>query len=561
MNYGRYEVDGEQSQVGKGAMGIVYRALDPRLGRQVAIKVLHKKLLYDDEAVQSFLKEATLNASLSHPNILTILDIGEERGEVYIAMEFLDGMPLSKMAKSLSKNDIISIGMQIADGLDSAHKRGVVHRDIKPANIMVKSDGQIKITDFGIAKGIGGSDDILQTQTGVIKGTPAYMSPEQARGDSKNVDGRSDLFSLGVILYELSVGKRPFGGDGKDFIAVFGEIQSKTPLEPCKANASVDRELSSIIMKALQKDPARRYQSGSEMVEALTVCQKQGAPPTTKKKSPVLTGGLCAAVLAVVAVGGAFLFHGGKKSHTETAPAAQSMAQRAIPAAPANAPAKAPTTGPVTAPVTAPATAPVTAPGTAPVPAPGTAPVPAPTNAPANGLHAPTAMSPAARPSAPAKAVPAVPVQPASTEAPKHVKHEAKAAKPAGKRISAGESGAAKKASAAKEANAAKAGTVRETKREEREKPAETATVKPDVGTGASVAASTQFAFLKVATTPAGSQVYVNGALKGMTPLKLRLGLGNYKVRLAHSGYRDVSTSVSLDKMAEFPINEELKPE
>ena len=220
MNYGRYEIGAE---IGKGAMGMVYAAHDPKLNRQVAIKVLHKKLLYDDEAVQGFLKEAMLNAGLSHPNILTILDVGEDHGEVYIAMELLEGQPLSSTISSLDKNEILSIGMQIADALDFAHKKGVVHRDIKPANIMVRSDGQIKITDFGIAQGIGrGSDELLQTQTGVIKGTPAYMSPEQARGDNKNVDGRSDLFSLGVMLYEMSTGKRPFGGEGKDFMAVFG---------------------------------------------------------------------------------------------------------------------------------------------------------------------------------------------------------------------------------------------------------------------------------------------------------------------------------------------------
>ena len=501
MNYGRYEVGNEQDVLGKGAMGVVYRAHDPCLNRLVAIKVLHKKLLYDDEAVASFLKEAALNASLFHPNILTILDVGEERGEVYIAMELLEGRPLSKLMSTLSRQEILAIGMQIADGLDFAHKKKVVHRDIKPANIMVLHDGQIKITDFGIAKGGSASgEEHLETQTGVIKGTPAYMSPEQARGDSKNVDGRSDLFSLGVMLYEMSVGKRPFGGDGKDFMAVFGEILNKNPQEPCKANEAVERDLSAAIMKALQKDPARRFQSGSELYQALKACQKSGVPAAAKPdKKARITAAAGAALL--LAAGGIFLSSSGKK---------------VAPAPPA----------PVTV---APAPAPVPAPATSAQP--GQAlqlPLPVATGSPGTA-HAPPAPAPAASASAPKEAAPSAPAP--KVAAPKRVletKHAKQPAKPS-------------KVDEKSEAPGATGG--------------EPPVAQPPV------ASSSGFAFLKVGSSPSGAQVYVNGALKGMTPLKVRLNLGRYKVRLSRSGFQDATTSVTLDKMAEFPIMQELKPE
>ena len=507
MNFGRYEVaDAQESILGKGSMGIVYRAHDPGLNRQVAIKVPLEKLRYDEEAMQAFLEEAKLNASLSHPNILTIFDICEIPGAEYIAMELLEGKPLSKLMATMSQHEIISACMQVANGLDHAHRQikdrhPVVHRDIKPANIMVLHDGQIKITDFGIAKG-GWGDGHLETQTGVIKGTPAYMSPEQARGDSKHVDGRSDLFSLGVVLYEMTVGKRPFGGDGKDFMAVFAEILNKTPVEPCKADERIGRELSAVIMKALQKDPARRFQSGNELVQALKVCDNRETPAAQKshKMATLAAGGAM-----ILAAGGFFLFHPGK---TET------------PAPPV------PT-----------ALAPATPPPPAPVAPPGT------TSQQAQGLHLSPPIVSGSQNAAPAlRLAPAEGAPVTKEEAPKAApKKVAERVKPFPKKT-------AERHKSAK-------------------KPASGPAPDSDAGSGedpvaqASVAASSQYAFLQVGSSPAGAQVYVNGALKGVTPLKLRLNLGRYKVRLSRSGFQDAATSMTLDKMAEFPVMLELKPE
>ena len=492
---------------------MVYEAHDPKLNRQVAIKVLHKKLLYDDEAVQGFLKEAMLNAGLSHPNILTILDVGEERGEVYIAMELLEGKPLSKLISSLENRQILSIGMQMADALDFAHKKGVVHRDIKPANIMVRADGQIKITDFGIAKGIvSGGDELLQTQTGVIKGTPAYMSPEQARGDNKNVDGRSDLFSLGVMLYEMSAGKRPFGAENKDFMSVFGEIINKTPFEPCKVNETVGRDLSAVIMKLLQKEPVKRFQTGHELCRALKACDKREAPHPkpghrNSPKSMVIVG-VSAAVVVVFASGVFFMLSPVKNEK----PLLTSKTGK-----------DAPTTQ--VAPVGAPAT--------------GTTSPPAATT----GPHSTPVVPPP---------VATLPYQPGQTAETSKVKPGKRHIPPVLVEAVGKNAIETKNVPVGRATPTEKSSTLYQ--------PVGRVPVESSATAGVELAV-VQFAFLKVNSNPVGAQVYINDSLKGMTPLKLRLGLGKYRVRLAHSGYKSVETSVTLDKMAEFPLTEELKSE
>ena len=254
-------------------MGIVYQARDPNIDRLVAVKVLRHDRITTDSFVKRFLKEAKVIGRLSHPHIVTIHDVGEDQGTVYIAMEFLEGISLSEIIQDrcLDAKEVIDLGTQIAETLDYAHRKGVIHRDIKPSNIVVEPDGQIKITDFGIAR-IEDSSATLQTQAGAIMGTPAYMSPEQVLGHS--VDGRSDLFSLGVILYELSTGRRPFGGDGKNLATVFNEIIQITPPEPTavKSNTLIPEELSSLIMKTLEKEPAKRFQTGKELQEMLKNC-------------------------------------------------------------------------------------------------------------------------------------------------------------------------------------------------------------------------------------------------------------------------------------------------
>ena len=249
-------------------MGVVYQPLDPRIDRLVALKVLRQDRMASDEIVRRFLKEAKAIGRLTHPHIVTVYDIGEEEGTVYIAMEFIEGVSLAEFSqeKQLEAGDIISIGIQLAETLDFAHQRGVIHRDIKPSNIIVQKDGKIKITDFGIAH-IEDPSSTVQTQAGEIIGTPAYMSPEQVSGQS--VDGRSDIFSLGIILYELSTGQRPFGDRNKGFLLVFNEILKTAPKEPLAVNPFISKRFSGVIIKALEKEPGKRFQKGNHLAVEL----------------------------------------------------------------------------------------------------------------------------------------------------------------------------------------------------------------------------------------------------------------------------------------------------
>ncbi len=263
MTYGRYQIIEE---VGKGSMGIVYKAHDPQIDRRVALKVLRQDRLTSDDFIYRFLKEARAIGRLSHPHIVTVYDVGEDHGTIYIAMEFLEGKPLNQVMgeRRLGLREIIGIGIQAAETLDYAHQKGIVHRDIKPSNILLQSSGQIKITDFGIAH-IEDPSASVQTQAGEILGTPAYMSPEQVM--SRPVDGRSDLFSLGIILYELSTGRKPFGGE--NLAAIFNSITQEIPSQPMRINPELPTDLSQIIMKCLNKKKEERFQSGKILANAL----------------------------------------------------------------------------------------------------------------------------------------------------------------------------------------------------------------------------------------------------------------------------------------------------
>ncbi len=264
MKYGRYEIIKE---LGRGAMGLVYQAHDPEIDRLLALKVLREDRLTSAAFVQRFLKEARAIGRLSHPRIVTVYDIGQDHGTIYIAMELLQGEPLNGLMekKKFSPEEIINLGKQVAEALDYAHQKGIVHRDIKPSNILVQPDGQIKITDFGIAH-IEDPESSMQTQAGEILGTPAYMSPEQVMG--RPADGRSDLFSLGIILYELSSAKRPFGG--ANLAAIFQSITQHHPPAPEEINPAIPKSLSQVIMRCLEKDPASRYPTGKALAEALS---------------------------------------------------------------------------------------------------------------------------------------------------------------------------------------------------------------------------------------------------------------------------------------------------
>ncbi len=263
MKYGRYEIINE---LGKGAMGVVYKAHDPRIDREIALKVLRQDRVTSEDFLHRFKKEAMAIGRLSHPNIVTVYDVGQDHDTIFIAMELLEGVPLNEIAENeqLPVEKIVDFSAQIAGALDYAHTRGIIHRDIKPTNIIITPEGKVKLTDFGIAR-FEDPNATQQTQAGEILGTPSYMSAEQVMG--KTIDGRSDLYSLGVILYELCTGARPFKGN--NLSAVFMAITQETPPQPAKTNSSVSSSLSDLIMKSLSKKPEDRFQTGKDMEEAL----------------------------------------------------------------------------------------------------------------------------------------------------------------------------------------------------------------------------------------------------------------------------------------------------
>lgn len=281
--FGRYEI---LTELGRGAMGVVYKARDPKINRVVAVKTvsLAGQPLEDElEYRERFIREAEAAGRLSHPGIVTIFDVGEEpeTRSPYIVMEFvggrsLDGL-LSQQDHKLSVETALQLTLELAEALDCAHGQGVVHRDLKPANILLTEDGHAKIADFGIAK-LNLSN---QTLAGRTLGTPAYMSPEQLNGDQ--VDGRSDLFSLGVILYTMLTGHRPFQGNSA--VTVSFKVVNHDPMPASLLDTELPPGLDYIISRAIAKDPALRYQRGLEMVLDIQHLQ-QGREPWSKAKQP-----------------------------------------------------------------------------------------------------------------------------------------------------------------------------------------------------------------------------------------------------------------------------------
>jgi tetratricopeptide (TPR) repeat protein len=266
-------------QLGSGGMGVVYEAEDTRLGRHVAMKFLPQSLHVEPEAIERFEREARIASSLNHPNICTIHDIGVHDGRQFIVMELLEGESLRSRVNGhpMPLDSILDTGCQIADALDAAHAKGVIHRDIKPANVFVTKRGQAKLVDFGIAK-LGGdrhehdataetrvAGDVL-TVPGMAVGSVNYMSPEQARGEE--LDGRTDLFSLGLVLYEMSTGRQAFVGPTT--AVVFDAILNRQPPEPRQMNPQIPEELQRVIMRSLEKDRRLRFQSAADMLAELS---------------------------------------------------------------------------------------------------------------------------------------------------------------------------------------------------------------------------------------------------------------------------------------------------
>ena len=255
----RYELN---HLIARGGMAEVYRAHDRLLDRPVALKVLFPELSVDRSFVERFRREAQAAANLSHPNIVPVFDWGEDTGTYFIVMEFIDGRPLSSILKSagpLSAERTADIGAHVAAALGYAHKHGVVHRDVKPGNVLITDDGQVKVTDFGIARAVNTEESL--TQTGAVMGTATYFSPEQAEG--LGVDSRSDIYSLGVVLFEMVTGRPPFLGESP--VAVASKHVRDNPPAPRELNPQVPPTFEAIILKSMAKDPAHRYATAEEL--------------------------------------------------------------------------------------------------------------------------------------------------------------------------------------------------------------------------------------------------------------------------------------------------------
>jgi TolB-like protein/Tfp pilus assembly protein PilF len=285
---GSYEI---RSSLGAGGMGEVYRATDTRLGRDVALKVLPAEMAQDGERLARFRREAKVLAQLDHPNIVTIYSVEEAEGVHFLTMQLVEGLPLDRLINQsgLPVEQIVEIAAGLADALAAAHEKGIVHRDLKPANVMVTNEGRVKVLDFGLAKDVRGTglgDATMtcdsRTQVGVVMGTPAYMSPEQTSG--RPLDHRTDIFSMGVMLFEMSTGRRPF--DGSSSAELVSAILRDTPPSVTESRPDLPSDLARIIRRCLEKDPRHRVQTARDVSNEFRDLARSGIRPLSVPASP-----------------------------------------------------------------------------------------------------------------------------------------------------------------------------------------------------------------------------------------------------------------------------------
>ena len=294
---GRYEL---HRQLGRGGMAEVFLARDQLLDRPVAMKVLFPEFATDPAFVERFRREATAAANLNHPNIVGVYDWGEADGTYFIVMEYVDGRTLSDILRTegpLHPDRVADVGADVAAALGFAHRNGVVHRDVKPGNVLVTAAGQVKVADFGIARAITANADENLTQVGTVMGTATYFSPEQARGDA--VDPRSDLYSLGCVLYELLVGKPPFSGDTPVAIA-YKHVQ-ESPVPPRQLNVELPAAIEAIVLKCLAKNPVNRYPSAEDLRADLRRFREGSGVLAEPVMAPLVDPGATSVVAATTA--------------------------------------------------------------------------------------------------------------------------------------------------------------------------------------------------------------------------------------------------------------------